>query len=789
MLHKKLLLFVILFLIIIPFFWIPFGSMDLGGDASRLYFYDPASYLYNFSLFHVVPQGIGHADPNFFSIPYLLLLVLLQLIIPDPYFIISIYSAVKLCAAFLAVYLILRELLNHVKKISETSSYIASIVTGLVYVFMSTMTDNWDKALLSHDQVFVNPLSFWLLLKFLLTSKSRYLVSFLLLSFVVSHSFSYTSTPAFFAFFPLAIIFIFCFALFIAKVKIPIKGLLGGIILFIGLQAFHLFPQAMNLFDSNSYINSRVFNTQSIDQEGIRYYISLLPIAKVSNYILLAFGRDRLIMFFVPLVILLGFIFNKVNKKLLIVTSVFYIVCLLLLSANVTQVWVEVYKSFFYIPGFSMFRNFIGQWLFVYSFFYSILFGLSLYSCLYVLKNKLRYSFALILIGLIIVSGWKLVAGGSVNKVLFNGTNTRVATSFSRDFIDTISFIKVLPTSGKILTLPLTDSFYQVVPSNDYKGVYIGPSVISYISGSKDFAGYQVLGPYGNEFLRLAKEKKYDELKKLLGILGIEYIYWNSDPFILDKNYEPFLYGFVGNSLPQSQADYAEFLGKITGKKIWSKGYYHLYEVDDKYLTPHIYIPKSIQSVDEKKSDTPAGDWNGDRAFVVYVESQVCSELNGSCNAMGNNKTTLSFRRVNPTKYFVKVSNAKSPYILVMSDAYSSGWKLYRSDTAIKILGKLTKYGNGYASEFTPKNEFFPENLFETLFLSNIPEKKHIMVNGYANGWKIESSGSNDEQYFVLELVNQRIFYFSAVISGLSLIAVFIWIVLLYIRRKTIIRK
>ena len=66
-------------LFIIPFFWLKPGEMDLGGDNSRLYFYDPLSYLTNQALYGVVPTGIGGEAVSYWAIPHLLLLAFLNI--------------------------------------------------------------------------------------------------------------------------------------------------------------------------------------------------------------------------------------------------------------------------------------------------------------------------------------------------------------------------------------------------------------------------------------------------------------------------------------------------------------------------------------------------------------------------------------------------------------------------------------------------------------------------------------------------------------------------------------
>ena len=48
--------------------------------------------------------------------------------------------------------------------------------------------------------------------------------------------------------------------------------------------------------------------------------------------------------------------------------AIFFFTTLYLSSANITQIAVELYRMLFYIPGFSMFRVFYGQWQWVHAF-------------------------------------------------------------------------------------------------------------------------------------------------------------------------------------------------------------------------------------------------------------------------------------------------------------------------------------------------------------------------------------------------------------------------------------
>ncbi len=68
-------------------------------------------------------------------------------------------------------------------------------------------------------------------------------------------------------------------------------------------------------------------------------------------------------------------------------------------------------------------------------------------------------------------------------------------------------------------------------------------------------------------------------------------------------------------------------------------------------------------------------------------------------------QSRIEYTKVDNTKYLVKVTDAKSPYILVLSDLFDPGWKV------------ITASGNDVAN-------------------------KHFLVNAYANGWEINKLGN-----------------------------------------------
>lgn len=584
-------------LFIIPFFWLKQGEMDLGGDNSRLYFYDPISYLYSQTLYSIVTSGVGGEAISYYALPFILLLVIFKSIFNSSTILISAFHGLSLSVAFICCYLIVKEFVN-VKKIGEKNILeYSAILSGLFYVFSPFLIFGWDKVLLTHNQIFLNPLIFFLLLKFFLTHNIRYLLGMLLITFIFAPNFSYVAAPAFFSFYPLSFIFLLIYTKYIKKRVIPIKGLIVGSILFTMLQSFHLIPHLMTLFSPGSGAYEAVFSSESKFSRGLSYFSGIASNIKVSLYFMnlpqlteLKFPSFGFIIF--PTLIFLGLLWNK--SKTMLLTGIFFLIILFFVSANITDTGLNFYKSLFHIPGFSMFRNFYGQWGFVFVFFYTILLGQALIVVFTRIKKNYVYFLTILIAGVLVINAWPFINGTLVNKILFESKDVKVAIRMDPEYEKVLSFIRSLPVDGKVLTLPLNDPGYQILSGKD-GGAYQGLSTISYLTGRNDFSGYNGLNPFSELFIRWVREKDYQLLMKLLSNLNIKYIFYNSDPYIYDETFPKFPYNYVKKFLPKDQNSYKEFLKQLPIYKIKDFGdKYHIYSIKDDLYLPHIFVASDI---------------------------------------------------------------------------------------------------------------------------------------------------------------------------------------------------
>jgi len=138
---------------------------------------------------------------------------------------------------------------------------------------------------------------------------------------------------------------------------------------------------------------------------------------------------------------------------------------------------------------------------------------------------------------------------------------------------------------------------------------------------------------------------------------------------------------------------------------------------------------------------------------------------------------SITFVKVNPTKYRVKIEGAKEPYALVFSESFHKGWEAYVSDQQLVDSSQqyediVASYFDGEIEEGEHRNTFLEKATFETWGKKPIAEDRHSLVNGYANSWYItpEDSSGREDYELIIEFWPQRLFYIGLAVSGLALI-------------------
>lgn len=782
---KHLLIGVCIILFIIPFFWLKPGEMDLGGDSTRLYFYDPLSYLKSFVFYSVASWGTGIVSYNQYYLPFLLFMIFLKFLFHSPTILIDIFNGLKLSGSFLFMFLIIEEFLQKEGLWKITFIQWLGITLGaLFYTLSPSVIDTMKYALNTQNQVVLNPMIFYFLLRSLITSSLKYLWVALLIAIIFSSNFSLQAPPPLFAFYPLAITFLLFYNFFVLKKSFPWKIVVIGIFFFLGLHSFHLIPVVTNVFDKGSELNTRAFENISKVNFALEYFKAILSYGKVSEHILLPLENQNLswILIIVPTLMILGFFSLKKRNKTILLVSIFFFITLFLVSANITQIGVEVYKKLFYIPGFGMFRNFYGQWQWVYTFFYALLAGLAISYLFLNLKKRYVCIFFIFTIGIFIAHGLIIFNGEIVNVFHRGSKDVKVLIRMDPNYEKTLSYIKNIPNDGKILHMPFTDYGYDIVGGLN-KGAYIGASMVSLLDGKNDFAGYQNIDPFSEVFVKLSKERNYPLIKQMMSLLQIRYVLYNSDELVSGKFFPTFPYGYVGT--PTSQSGLKDFVNNISEKKIYEAGHYSIFEVNKDQYLPHFYAASTLLFYDTN----PKYDVQYSRALsffpqkpidkkdirIAFVDRQVCKKIlpGGICSKSELNENIdnvhITYQRINPTKYKIEIENATEPFLLIFQNAFNPYWKLYSTSSSINTKNISDEYFNKEITELQPINETIDKNPFETNSMKSIFDDTHMQVNGYANAWYIKPNKSGKHE-LIVEMTGQKIFYYGLIISLISLL-------------------
>lgn len=208
-----------------------------------------------------------------------------------------------------------------------------------------------------------------------------------------------------------------------------------------------------------------------------------------------------------------------------------------------------------------------------------------------------------------------------------------------------------------------------------------------------------------------------------------------------------------------------------------------LVEIDGKELSDGDYIGKEnvsnsesfwyeINDLDLREGKHKVVLLNGDS---YRVDLALLEPANGNGGSINGREPEIIFKRINPTKYLVKVSQAKQPFWLVFSEGFHKEWRLYKLQKAdYKQLNGLEDIVADYPDLGVQEARHLQKFTFGDIkyLLRQADSREHFLVNGYANGWYIDPSelGLGRDFTLVLYFWPQSLFYFGLIISGSTLL-------------------
>lgn len=778
-------------LFILPFIWFSPNEVEMGGDSNRLFIYDPITYTKVNNFFSVEPEGLGKLRPDHAMLPFMLLLSGMQRIFRSPYLLMCILNGIKLSGSFIFMFLIVIEILRYqTRKELRIHEHLAAIMAGIFYTLSPSVGENFRTALLTHNQVFLNPMIFYLLFRYLITQQSKFMWILLLTTVLFAANFSLMAPPPPLSFYPLAFTSLFIYLGIYLKKQIPWGKLFGWTCVFIGLHVFHFIPEILYIFDPGSLVNLRLFSETVNRNEGLEYFNGILWYGKViSNIFLIHVGeKGRWVSIFVPLVILVGSMVVPKRKSVFTLLMLFFFTTLFLMSANITGLGVFVYRALIRFPAFSMFRNFYGQFQWVHTFFYALILGYTSYYLMRKLRPRYTYIMFACIFSSCIYMGWPYITGEVFAHTLLGSKGITSVIHMDPDYKKALAFIQQIPDDGKIINFPFTDFSYQVVPGIN-NGAYIGPSTISYLTEKRNFSGYQNIYPFSDVFFSLIEKRDYKSIHKLFGILNIHYILYMRSPKAYVEYFPILPFSHLQKSVPDMNA-LDELVMHLVSKQIFKQGAYEIYAIDGDSYLPHLYTAEVINKYKDKDDGfgTNASFYISDKSSslrTAYIENDMClhKTLTTKCG-IGEVFTLpqapiIRYTRINPTKYKIEVRGASEPFVLVFSDQFNKSWKVYTKPSVAQDDFSQSSSVEQYGSIQKFQNTMYWDNgIFETIGKQSISEDKHFMINGYANGWFISDEDILSSKNFdlIVELANQKITYISFALSFVVVLLCIIYI-------------
>lgn len=257
-------------------------------------------------------------------------------------------------------------------------------------------------------------------------------------------------------------------------------------------------------------------------------------------------------------------------------------------------------------------------------------------------------------------------------------------------------------------------------------------------------------------------------IAKAAGIMNIRYILQRNDydwEFSVNKNSPEYI---------RSVLNYQEgiYLEKTFGEL-------DFYRIPDEYFLPHIYSSTTPILINGSANEmfqlvTSDNFTIGNKAlflsnYLNQERNQFIKEYSRTISSFNDNTQEITFQRINPTKYQIKIENATQPFFLVFSESYHPEWKAYVEDKELKFDEITTSYDKLKVSEVRPEMRFSPKDIFYP-FAKPVLNENHFLVNGYANAWYIDTKQLGKGENFTVTLYfePQSYFYIGLIMSVLT---------------------
>jgi hypothetical protein len=180
--------------------------------------------------------------------------------------------------------------------------------------------------------------------------------------------------------------------------------------------------------------------------------------------------------------------------------------------------------------------------------------------------------------------------------------------------------------------------------------------------------------------------------------------------------------------------------------------------------------------------------FKGEEGTTFRVEWAILEQLRAHDVEQQNNLPLITFKKINPTKYLVRIEGADKPFWIILSENFHTGWNIYQLSKpdygAAEFDEIVADYPKLKIKEAKHLMDFSPS---DTHFIVKKPlDAQHYIVNGYANGWYVDPLKLNSGKCFTLVIyfLPQSLFHICLAISILTFLGCLLYLFVVVINDK-----
>lgn len=612
-----------------------------------------------------------------------------------PFLIQALFLGIIMLVGIMAMYLLINKGFEMVWQVA--------IIGSLFYLLnLYSMTQIWKRFLYNGMISWAYlPLFLCLWIKSFTPNSLKWPILFLITSPIFSYTFGH---PAYFFTFwiPAGIFLIFQIFHFKLKKLDILKLIFRSIVIFflwILVNIWWLYP----LFKGGgSYITESVPNWQanfdSLRGVSRHFALSDILLLRQTAY----FVKESLLssewfdfynhplVFAISIIILFYFLFGVIKSRKQkywgYLSSLLAIGLFISKGSNFPLGHTFFYWLFRIFPASAALRNPYEKFGIVYLLSYSIFFAFGFYFMIRRLKSRWRYLFtsflAILFFGVLVYPMW--------NGDIFPPKDR---ITIPTDYIDANNYLKNQMTSAipnRVFHIPFLLQLETLRYSWGYRGEEPSANLFELEPAS------QLGAPIYNLFYQaFSKHLEDEKFPRILGLIGVQNIILHKDSI------------YPKIDVDKTKKIIGEWHGMQSNKEF---NLLVIYSLDQELIKPRIFTANSfivVQSQEEGISKILDGtiDYKNTVFILSEAKNSLLRETQKNLPISDLGSSNISFNKKSNSSYSVHVKDARTPFILVLNNAFDNAWQARTESTVFD---------------------------------------KHFIANGFANGWLVEKKGIYD---------------------------------------------